>query len=118
MWESSDIEFALKIALNLGVALQQAELLAESQRRSTALQSALGEVEAQKDYLARIAEEERALTRVIEGIRQTLELQNIFQPPVMRCVIYSVVTGCWSIALIRTGVGNLSMSRWPKCGNH
>lgn len=79
VWESSDIEFALKIALNLGVALQQAELLTESQRRSTALQSALGEVEAQKDYLARIAEEERALTRVIEGIRQTLELQNIFR---------------------------------------
>jgi PAS domain S-box-containing protein len=79
VWESSDIEFALKIALNLGVALQQAELLTESQRRSTALQSALGEVEAQKDYLARIAEEERALTRVIEGIRQTLELQTIFR---------------------------------------
>ncbi|MBE9195119.1 GAF domain-containing protein [Synechocystis sp. LEGE 06083] len=78
-WESSEIEFTLKIALNLGVALQQAELLTESQRRSTALQSALGEVEAQKDYLARIAEEERALTRVIEGIRRTLELQTIFR---------------------------------------
>ncbi|WP_228015110.1 GAF domain-containing protein [Synechocystis salina] len=78
-WESSEIEFTFKIALNLGVALQQAELLTESQRRSAALQSALGEVEAQKDYLARIAEEERALTRVIEGIRQTLELQTIFR---------------------------------------
>jgi PAS domain S-box-containing protein len=77
-WESSEIEFALKIAVNLGVAIQQAELLAESQRRSHQLQKALGDVQAQKDNLARIAAEERALTRVIEGIRQTLDLETIF----------------------------------------
>ncbi|MEB3161289.1 MAG: GAF domain-containing protein, partial [Synechocystis sp.] len=78
-WESSEIEFALKIALNLGVAIQQAELLAESQRRSHQLQKALGEVQAQKDNLMRIADEEKALTRVIEGIRQTLDLETIFR---------------------------------------
>lgn len=79
VWESSEIEFALKIALNLGVALQQAELLAESQRRSTQLQRALGEVEVKKDHLTRLAQEERALNRLIEGIRQSLDLETIFR---------------------------------------
>jgi len=79
VWRSGEMEFILKIALHLGVALQQAELLQETQRRSEELQKALAQVEAQKDNLARIAEEERALARVINQIRQTLDLNTIFK---------------------------------------
>ncbi|MFN5514008.1 MAG: GAF domain-containing protein [Cyanobacteriota bacterium] len=79
VWRSGEIEFILKIALHLGVALQQAELLQETQQRSEELQKALAQVEAQKDNLARIAQEERALARVINQIRQTLNLNTIFK---------------------------------------
>ena len=79
VWQSAEIEFILKIALNLGVALQQAELLAQTQKRSRELQRALAQVQAQKDNLARIAAEERALGRVINQIRQTLDLSTIFK---------------------------------------
>ncbi|BFM41015.1 GAF domain-containing protein [Synechocystis sp. LKSZ1] len=78
-WQSSEIEFVLKIALNLGVALQQAELLAETQKRYLELQQALAKVQVQKEHLARIAEEERTLARVVDRIRQTLDLTTIFQ---------------------------------------
>lgn len=79
VWQSGELEFILKIALHLGVALQQAELLRETRQRSEELQKALAQVQAQKDNLARIAEEERALGRVINQIRQTLDLNTIFK---------------------------------------
>jgi PAS domain S-box-containing protein len=78
-WHSSEIEFVLKISLNLGVALQQAGLLAETKQRYAELQQALAKVQVQKDHLARIAAEERTLARVVDRIRQTLDLPTIFQ---------------------------------------
>jgi len=79
VWQSGEIEFILKIALHLGVALQQAELLVQTQKRSQELQRALAQVQSQKDNLARIAAQERALGRVINQIRQTLDLSTIFK---------------------------------------
>ncbi|MGK7901465.1 MAG: GAF domain-containing protein [Hormoscilla sp.] len=77
-WQEAEIEFVSKIAVHLGVALQQAELLDRAQKRSAELQIALKQVEAQKEHQAQLAAQERALARVIERIRQTLDIEDIF----------------------------------------
>ncbi len=78
-WQASEEKFISKIATNLGIALQQAELLVQTQNRSVQLQKALAQVKAQKEHLTQVAAQERALARVIERIRQTLELETIFR---------------------------------------
>ena len=78
-WQDREIEFIRKISLQLGVALQQADLLERTRKRSTQLQNALAQVRAQKEQLARAAEQERALALVIDKIRQSLDLETIFQ---------------------------------------
>lgn len=78
-WNQLDKEFVSKIAVNLGVALQQAELLAQTQKRSEQLQIALAQVQLQKEHLAQVAAQEKALARIIERIRQTLDMEIIFQ---------------------------------------
>jgi len=78
-WQETEIEFVSKIAVHLGVALQQAELLWQAQKRSAELQIALKQVEAQKEHQAKLAAQERALARVIERIRQTLDIEDIFK---------------------------------------
>lgn len=77
-WQQTEIEFVSKIAVHLGVALQQAELLDRAHLRSAELQIALKQVEAQKEHQAKLAAQERALARVIERIRQTLDIEEIF----------------------------------------
>ncbi len=79
-WQQSEVNFLVQIASQLGVAIQQAELFGQVQKRSTDLQTTL-EIELQKraDKLARDAEQERALARVIERIRQTLDIGTIFR---------------------------------------
>ncbi|ACK65764.1 putative PAS/PAC sensor protein [Rippkaea orientalis PCC 8801] len=77
-WQTSEKEFVAKIANHLGVALQQAQLLQETQQRSQDLQKALEQVKQQKGHLAQVAAQDRALARVIERIRQTLDLETIF----------------------------------------
>jgi GAF domain-containing protein len=79
VWQESEKEFIGKIATNLGIALQQAELLSETQKRSQELQGALAQMEAQSEHLTQVAAQERALARVIEQIRQTLNPEVIFQ---------------------------------------
>ncbi|MBR8831512.1 MAG: Adaptive-response sensory-kinase SasA [Chroococcopsis gigantea SAG 12.99] len=78
-WLDSEKEFVTKIALNLCVALQQSELLVQTRKRSEELQEALQQVEAQKENLASVAAQEKALGTVIERIRRTLDLENIFR---------------------------------------
>lgn len=60
-WEVSEIEFVNQIAENLGVALQHNELLVEAQYQ---------------------AEQQKALTGVISRIRESLDLEIIFQTTV------------------------------------
>lgn len=52
VWESSEIEFVLKIALNLGVAIQQAELLQRVQEQSKTMENTLADLTAIVDNLA------------------------------------------------------------------
>lgn len=78
-WQESEVSFLVQISTQLGVAIQQAELFGKVQQKSTHLQSTL-EMELQKraNELAKDAEQERALARVIERIRQTLDIDTIF----------------------------------------
>ena len=77
-WQEKEIEFVRKIAVQLGVALQQTELLLEARNRSQELQKALAEVRRQKEQQIKATEWERTLARVIERIRQTLDIKTIF----------------------------------------
>jgi PAS domain S-box-containing protein len=51
-WQEEEIEFVKKIAIHLGVALQQAELLEQAQRHSIELRSTLADLNAIVDNLA------------------------------------------------------------------
>ena len=64
-WESSDIKFLSQIAAQLGVALQQAELLAKTKYQAVELQ--------------KVTEQQQLLFDVVTKIRACLELQTIFQ---------------------------------------
>lgn len=78
-WQPAEIDFASRIALQLSVALQQAELFVQTQTRSRELQVALSEIQSQKTDLQRVANQERTLTQIIECIRQSLDIQHIFK---------------------------------------
>ncbi|MFP5270525.1 GAF domain-containing protein [Coleofasciculus sp.] len=79
-WQETDINFLVQIGAQLGVAIQQAELLGKAQRRSAELQTTLeAQLQQRADELAQEAERERALAQVIDKIRQTLDLDTIFQ---------------------------------------
>lgn len=79
-WPEADLNFLLQIAAQLGVALQQAELLGQAQHRSIVLQSRLeAQLRQRAEELAQEAERERTIAQVIEKIRQTLDIDTIFQ---------------------------------------
>ncbi|MEG4988511.1 GAF domain-containing protein [Microcoleus sp. BR0-C5] len=64
-WESSEIKFATQISAQLSIALEQADLLAQTQQQAVELQ--------------RVAEQERILFEVVAKIRQSLDLDTIFR---------------------------------------
>lgn len=78
-WQEKEIEFVTHIAVQLGVALQQAKLLQQAQNQSEELQLLLTQVQAQKEQQAKIAERERAFGRMIERIRLSLDIDVIFR---------------------------------------
>ena len=78
-WQPNEIEFVSHIAVQLGVALQQAELLAQAQKQSKELQELLIQVQAQKEQQSKIAERERAFARLSERIRLSLDIDVIFR---------------------------------------
>lgn len=78
-WQGSEIEFVTQIAIHLGIALQQAELLARAERRSSVLQTTLEvQLRQRAEELSLEAERERAVNRIIDRIRQTLDIDTIF----------------------------------------
>ena len=64
-WESSEIKFATQISAQLSIALEQADLLAQTQQQAVELH--------------RAAEQERILFEVVAKIRQSLDLDTIFR---------------------------------------
>ncbi|MEG4805266.1 GAF domain-containing protein [Microcoleus sp. ARI1-B5] len=63
-WESSEINFATQISAQLSIALEQADLLAQTQQQAVDLHCA--------------AEQQRILFEVVAKIRQSLDLDTIF----------------------------------------
>jgi GAF domain-containing protein len=64
-WATYEVEFLSQIGAQLGVAIQQAELLAQSKQQSIALQNAIAR--------------QRALTEVVSKIRSSLDTDLILQ---------------------------------------
>lgn len=78
-WKTSEVEFTTRIAVQLGVALQQAELYGQTQAHALELQQALAEVKAQKEQLSQVATHERISAYVMRRIRQSLDVKQIFR---------------------------------------
>jgi GAF domain-containing protein/DNA-binding response OmpR family regulator len=79
-WQEAEVNFLVQISGQLGVAIQQAELLGQAQKRSAQLQTTLeAQLQQRADELLKEAERERSLAQVIDKIRQTLDLDTIFQ---------------------------------------
>lgn len=70
-WQSSEIEFIKKIANHFAIALQQAEYLEQIKRQTTLL--------AQAKAQARALTRQRALVKIANQIRQSLNLDTICQ---------------------------------------
>ena len=79
-WEGREVNFMAQIGAQLGVALQQAELLGQAEYRSTLLQNRLeAQLRQRAAELSAEAQRERAIGEVVEKIRQTLDIATIFQ---------------------------------------
>lgn len=79
-WQEIEINFLIQISSQLGVAIQQAQLLAQTQKRSSELQSTLeAQLKKRAEELEEEAQRERAIAEVIDKIRRTLDLETIFQ---------------------------------------
>ncbi|UKO99642.1 GAF domain-containing protein [Nostoc sp. UHCC 0870] len=70
-WEAAEIEFVQLIAEHLGVALQQADYIEQVKAQSAQL--------AQAKAREKAAEWQKTIAIVIEKIRQSLDLENIFR---------------------------------------
>ncbi|MBF2002981.1 MAG: GAF domain-containing protein [Synechococcales cyanobacterium M58_A2018_015] len=128
-WQGADVEFATQIAVHLGVALQQADLLAKAEYRSTVLQSTLEEqLRRRAEELALEAERERAIAKIVERIRQTLDIDTIFQATTQevcnilhchRVAVYQLAADgsseCVSEATVDEGIPSVDHARliWP-----
>jgi GAF domain-containing protein len=64
-WESSEIQFATQVSAQLSIAIEQADLLAQTQQQAVDLQQA--------------AEQQQILFEVVAKIRQSLDLDTIFR---------------------------------------
>ncbi|MEB3174961.1 MAG: GAF domain-containing protein, partial [Cyanobacteriota bacterium] len=79
IWAPEDQEFCQKIALHLGIALHQRHLLIQAKNKAASLETLLAEVQTQKEEHLKALQREKALGEVLDRIRQTLDLESLFQ---------------------------------------
>ncbi|NJK40873.1 MAG: GAF domain-containing protein [Acaryochloridaceae cyanobacterium SU_2_1] len=79
VWQVSEVEFLQKLADQLSMALQQAELLERSCQQAAELQWALNTLTVQSERQIREAEYERDIAQIIQHIRQSLDIDHIFE---------------------------------------
>ena len=78
-WNESEVNFLVQVGSQLGIAVHQAELFAQSQERSIELENTLtAQLRQRAEELERNAARERAVSTIIERIRQTLDISTIF----------------------------------------
>ncbi|MBE9004209.1 PAS domain S-box protein [Fortiea sp. LEGE XX443] len=79
-WKTGEINIVVQIGNHLGVALQQAELLAQTQRQSQALQEAVIAADAanraKSEFLANMSHELRTPLNAILGFTQIMSYDN------------------------------------------
>ncbi|HEY9628548.1 MAG TPA: GAF domain-containing protein [Coleofasciculaceae cyanobacterium] len=117
-WEASEINLLMQIANQLGVALQQAEYVEEMQAKTLQMQKAI--------------DREQALARVVNRIRNTLDIESIFKAAtqevrsllnVERVTIYKFrpdFFGDFAAESVTGGYPSLTGSGWedPYIGEH
>ncbi len=82
-WKETEINFLLQISSQLGIAIQQAELLAKSNQRSHELEKALNaELKQRTIGLTVEAQREKAINTIINKIRESLDIDTIFKTTV------------------------------------
>ncbi len=78
-WQPEELTFLVQISGQMGVAIQQAELFGQAQRRSWDLKTELErQLRQRAEELAREAERERTIAMVIDKIRRSLNIDSIF----------------------------------------
>jgi len=63
-WQEPEIDFAKRIAAQLNIAIQQGEYLEQVQQKS--------------EQLAKVAEQEQLITKIVDRIRRSLDIQQAF----------------------------------------
>ena len=100
VWSTSDVNLMLQLSNPLGVALQQADYIAQLQTQS--------------EQMAKAAEQEKAIAQLTERIRNSRDLKNIFRTTTQavrrllnsdRVVIYRFNPD-WSGEVLAESVGN------------
>ena len=76
-WQESEISFVQALAVQLSIAIQQADLLNQAQQKSARLQHVLETVQRQKRQQSRLAERERVVSRVIQQLHKTRDITKI-----------------------------------------
>ncbi|HEY9658322.1 MAG TPA: GAF domain-containing protein, partial [Allocoleopsis sp.] len=66
-WQPDEIEFASQVAIHLGIAIQQAELLAQTQQQSVELAQALQELKRSHSHLIQ-SEKMSSLGQLVAGV--------------------------------------------------
>ena len=83
-WESKEIEIMIQVGIQLGVAVQQGELLAQTQEQAKELRIAKNNAEranqAKSEFLANMSHELRTPLNAVLGYTQLMQRSNELEP--------------------------------------